>query len=206
MVKKIFCIMGYMGSGKDTLVRNASEILGDKVKVLVSHTTRPMRKGEKEGREYYFIDNKEFLKMMEYNAFVENRKYNTKVEEDGKITDATWFYGLSVEEVESSEYGIFIVDAEGFDQLKERYGRNVVVPIFINVREEVLRERALARGDLAEEVERRLRDDKARFFNFRVNIVYKTIKNEGNIEDATNELVGYIAKEMRMNVPCKKRK
>ena len=95
-VKKIFCIIGYMATGKDTIVTQASKILGDKVKVLVSHTTRPMRKGEKEGREYYFINNKEFLKMKEYGAFVESRKYNTKVEENGKITDATWFYGLFI--------------------------------------------------------------------------------------------------------------
>ena len=59
-VKKIFCVIGYMAVGKDTIVTQASKILGNKVKVLVSHTTRPMRKGEKEGREYYFINNKEY--------------------------------------------------------------------------------------------------------------------------------------------------
>ena len=205
-VKKIFCIIGYMAVGKDTIVKEASEILGDKVKVLVSHTTRPMRKGEKEGREYYFINNKEFLKMKEYGAFVESRKYNTKVEENGKITDATWFYGLSAEEVESSEYSIVIVDSDGYMELREKYGRDIVIPIYISVKDEVIKERALARGDLEEEVNRRIADDKKRFLNFRVNIVYKTIKNEGNIEDTVEEFVGYICKMMGMNKPCPKKK
>ena len=49
-------------------------------------------------------------------------------------------------------------------------------------------------------------DDKKRFLNFRVNIVYKTIKNEGNIEDTVEEFVGYICKMMGMNKPCPKKK
>lgn len=205
-VKKIFCIIGYMATGKDTIVTQASKILGDKVKVLVSHTTRPMRKGEKEGREYYFINNKEFLKMKEYGAFVESRKYNTKVEENGKIIDATWFYGLSAEEVENNEYSIVIVDAEGYMELREKYGRDLVTPIYISAKDDIIRERALARGDLEEEVNRRIADDKKRFLNFRVNIVYKTIKNEGNIEDAVDELIGYICKVMGVNKICPKKK
>ena len=47
---------------------------------------------------------------------------------------------------------------------------------------------------------------KKRFLNFRVNIVYKTIKNEGNIEDAVDELIGYICKVMGVNKICLKKK
>ena len=154
-----------------------------------------MRKGEKEGREYYFINNKEFLKMKEYGAFVESRKYNTKVEENGKIIDATWFYGLSAEEVENSgKYTVVIVDSDGYIELKEKYGREVVVPIYISAKDEIIKERALARGDLEEEIDRRITDDKKRFLNFQVFTVYKTIRNNGKIEDAIDEFVRYINK------------
>lgn len=195
-VRKIFCVLGYSGVGKDTIVKKASEQLGDKVKVLVSHTTRPMRKGEQEGKTYYYIDNKEFLKMKEYYSFIESRTYNTKVEKDGEIVDDVWMYGLSVDEVNSCEYGIFIVDSIGFKALKKHYGNDVVIPIYISAKENILKERLLARGDLEDEVNRRLIDDKARFLDFRVKTVYKEIKNEGNIDEAVKELVNYIKKEI----------
>lgn len=194
--KKIFCIMGYSATGKDTLVKKTSEQLGDKVKILVSHTTRPMRKNEKDGVDYYFIDNKEFIKMKEHYSFIESRIYKTKVEKDGDIVDDTWMYGLSVDEINSCEYGMFIVDADGFRELRKHYGNDVVIPIYIKANEELLRQRLLTRGDLLDEANRRLEDDKKKFFDFRVKTVYKEIKNEGNIDEAVKELVNYIKKEI----------
>lgn len=204
-VKKIFCIIGYTASGKDTISKELIKIFNGKLRFLVSHTTRPMRKQEKEGREYYFIDNKEFLRMKECNEFVETRVYHTKVEKNGKVVNDTWYYGLSIKEVESCEFGLFIVDANGFDEIRAKYGSNIVVPIYINVKEEILRERAKERGDLIDEFERRLADDKLKFRNFRVKVMYKNIFNDDNLQKAVDETVAFIRAEMGEKPQCKKK-
>ena len=85
--------------------------------------------------------------MVACNEFVETRVYHTKVEKNGEIVDDTWYYGLSIREVESCEYGLFIVDADGFNEIRERYGSSVVIPIYINVKDEVLKERGISLDD-----------------------------------------------------------
>ena len=62
MANKIYAILGFSGSGKDTTVKNLLN-KHDDLQNLVSYTTRPMRVGEQDGREYYFIDNAEFNAM-----------------------------------------------------------------------------------------------------------------------------------------------
>lgn len=108
-VKKIFCIIGYMATGKDTIVTQASKILGNKVKVLVSHTTRPMRKGEKEGINYYF------KKEIDLNNLIEYRKYQT--------INGTYFYGIEKEEIENklkqNDTLIVILDYRGLKAMRE---------------------------------------------------------------------------------------
>ena len=52
---KIYCIMGKSSTGKDTLFK---KILGDEslsLKTIVPYTTRPVRAGEKNGVEYFFL-------------------------------------------------------------------------------------------------------------------------------------------------------
>ena len=207
---KIFCIMGYSGTGKDTLSREVLKKL-DNVHMLVSHTTRPMRPSEQEGREYHFIDGATFLKMKEYNAFAETREYHTKVEKNGEIVDDTWRYGMSYDEINKYNYSIFIVDYQGFKEIREKYGKNVVTPIYINVQLEQLKERAMKRGDLEAEIDRRLADDQAKFKEFRVKVVYNKIDNSnGRFEQAVEELrhliQGIIEDEERVRENCKRKK
>ena len=53
---KIICLLGKSCSGKDTIYKKllADESLG--LVPFVTYTTRPMRAGEQEGREYHFTD------------------------------------------------------------------------------------------------------------------------------------------------------
>ena len=53
---KIFYIMGKSASGKDSIYSVLSEKEELKFQKLVLYTTRPIREGEKEGREYFFTD------------------------------------------------------------------------------------------------------------------------------------------------------
>lgn len=201
--KKIFALLGYMGVGKDTILKQVLKDMDD-VKPIISTTTRPMRKGETEGVEYYFIDDTEFFRRG--TDFVEQRIYHTKVKENGVEKEATWRYGIERAELEKDDYLIVIVDSVGYKELKNYVGNNKIVPIFISAPQEELKARALARGDLEAEVDRRLKDDYERFMDFRVRTVYHEVKNgEGRLEEAIKEVEGIITKHINevKEVKCK---
>ena len=201
--KKIFALLGYMGVGKDTILKQVLKDMDD-VKPIISTTTRPMRKGETEGVEYYFIDDTEFFRRG--TDFVEQRIYHTKVKENGVEKDATWRYGIERMELEKDDYLIVIVDSVGYKELKNYVGNNKIVPIFISAPQEELKARALARGDLEAEVDRRLKDDYERFMDFRVRTVYHEVKNgEGRLEEAIKEVEGIITKHINevKEIKCK---
>lgn len=204
--KKIFALLGYMGVGKDTILKQVLKDIDD-VKPIISTTTRPMRKGETEGVEYYFIDDTEFFRRG--TDFVEQRIYHTKVKENGVEKEATWRYGIERAELEKDDYLIVIVDSVGYKELKNYVGNGRIVPIFISAPQEELRARALARGDLEAEVDRRLKDDYERFLPFRVGTVYDEVKNgEGRLEEAIKEVEGIITKHINevKEVKCKRTK
>ena len=66
----IVLITGPSGAGKSTFV-NAVMADDSRLAFSISTTTRPMRKGEANGREYDFVDEKKFQELIEQNAFVE---------------------------------------------------------------------------------------------------------------------------------------
>lgn len=201
--KKIFALLGYMGVGKDTILKQVLKDMDD-VKPIISTTTRPMRKGETEGVEYYFIDDTEFFRRG--TDFVEQRIYHTKVKENGVEKDATWRYGIERMELEKDDYLIVIVDSVGYKELKDYVGNGRIVPIFISAPQEELKARALARGDLEAEVDRRLKDDYERFMDFRVRTVYHEVKNtNGRLEEAIKEVENIITKHINevKEIKCK---
>lgn len=52
--------MGKSASGKDTIFKQIKERMPN-LKTIVIYTTRPIREGEQEGVEYYFVDEKDWL-------------------------------------------------------------------------------------------------------------------------------------------------
>lgn len=139
-MKKIFILVGPSGSGKTTLGRYL-ESLG--IPELVSHTTREPRKGEIEGKSYYFINKEEFDKIerVEYSNYSGN------------------FYCLSKKEVENklSNYEIVfaVTDINGMKQIKKQYPEETV-SIFIEVTMDEMIDRMLERGDNKESIAKRM--------------------------------------------------
>jgi guanylate kinase len=70
----IIVFSGPSGGGKTTIVK---EILKNFPEIVfsISTTTRPMRKTERDGVEYFFIPESEFLKKIENNEFIEWEKF-----------------------------------------------------------------------------------------------------------------------------------
>ena len=135
---KIFVIMGPSCSGKDTLFNEVNNYYNGKLKPIVLYTTRPMREGEIEGKTYYFIDDKTLNEMKENNEIIESRSYNTVA--------GIWTYATTSRSIdlENNDY-LTINTLEGFKSLKEYYGEDVIVPLYIQVDEDVRLRRAINR-------------------------------------------------------------
>jgi guanylate kinase len=129
----LFVVTGPSGCGKSTIIHRVLDAL-DGVRFSVSHTTRPPREGEVNGRDYYFISPAEFAKMIDREAFLEwavvhGHQYGTSRKEveskaaaadlilDVDVQGARRLRGLPVEAV-----FVFIVPPR-FEDLKERLER-----------------------------------------------------------------------------------
>ena len=73
-MKPVFVVTGPSGAGKGTLIRALLERL-PQLEVAVSATTRPMRAGEEDGREYWFLDDEQFSERVEDGEFLEWVEY-----------------------------------------------------------------------------------------------------------------------------------
>ncbi len=135
---KIYCICGKSSSGKDTVYKRllADNELG--LNQLVTYTTRPIREGEVNGREYFFIDEAEALRLHEEGKIVESRAYNTVF--------GIWKY-MTVDDgldLNSKSY-VVIGTLESYVQIRNYFGKENVVPVMIEVDDGERLERALKR-------------------------------------------------------------
>lgn len=163
MKSKIYALLGFSGSGKDTTMRTILE-RHDDLQNVVSWTTRPMRQGEQHGREYYFTNSNEFNSMYENGEFIEIREYFV-------ANGDTWYYGFTTSELDeklSRGNVVMIIDLDGFKEMKEIY-KDKCIGVFLKVDLDTLIQRILNREELTWEVVseavRRLNDDKDRAFN-----------------------------------------
>ena len=108
---KIVIIVGATCSGKDTLARKLVNEFG--YKMVVSTTSRPMRNGEVEGREYHFVTKEKSKEMLEKDMFIEHREYEVQ---NGDV----WIYGITKDQFDSGKH-VAIVDFNGMKSLLEYF-------------------------------------------------------------------------------------
>ncbi|MGL5765300.1 MAG: hypothetical protein ACRCX8_06635 [Sarcina sp.] len=160
-MRKIITLTGCMGSGKDTLLRGVIRLTD--VNGIVSTTSRPMRQGEQQGREYNFIHKDKAIEMFNNGDFIEHRKY--------KVANGdTWIYGIEKKSlnIEDDKIYIVIVDLKGLYEL-ERYLDNIgqgdtLTSIYVDCNAHMRINRALDREGIlsdkqVEEICRRNMDD-----------------------------------------------
>ena len=74
--KGILIVMsGFSGAGKGTIVKEILNKYGDDYKLSISATTRQPRKGEEDGKDYFFLTKDKFESMIEQDGFVEWAEY-----------------------------------------------------------------------------------------------------------------------------------
>lgn len=142
----LFIVTGPSGVGKSTLVDRVLKEVNN-LKFSVSHTTRPKRKGEMEGKDYYFISRQQFESMIQENRFIE------WAEVHGNL------YGTSRREMEKKILHhdlILDIDVQGARQVKEKLKRGIFIFIFPPSYEE-LKKRLQQRGEDEFIIQKRLK-------------------------------------------------
>lgn len=158
-MSKVLVLVGFSACGKDT-VKSLLEHRG--YKSLVSHTTRPMRNNEVEGKEYYFINKSTYNRMKKNKEFTSScRTYKAYLGGTKKLK--TYYYALSKKELDNQFNKVVVLDLGGAEALKKDLG-NDMITVFIDTPENVRKGRCMNRGDFKEkEWERRAEDDRKIF-------------------------------------------
>ncbi len=136
---KIFYLLGKSSSGKDSIYKQI--ILDDALSLrrIVSYTTRPIRTGEEEGREYHFTDKATLDRLAGEDKVIEMRTYHTM--------RGDWHY-FTVDDGQVDlvrhDYAV-IGTLESYLMVRNFYGKEHVLPIYIEVDDGIRLMRAVKR-------------------------------------------------------------
>lgn len=135
---KIFCIVGKSSSGKDSIFAKIKKQMPE-LKDIVTYTTRPIREGEKDGREYHFVDEAALHAFEKQNRVIEQRSYNTKC--------GIWYYFTADDgQIDLTETDYLVIGTlESYISTREYFGVEAVVPLYVEVEDGLRLFRALER-------------------------------------------------------------
>jgi guanylate kinase len=108
------------GAGKTTIAHAVIQQIPDVVR-SVSMTSRPIRQGEIEGKDYFFVSKTEFIRRMKQGQFLEW----AEVHENLYGTPKTWVN----KQIAQGKIVLLVIDVQGAEQIKEVYPE--CVSIFI---------------------------------------------------------------------------
>ena len=159
---KIYCIMGKSSSGKDSIYKMLMQDEELSLKKVIPYTTRPMRAGEREGVEYFFCSEEQLAAFEEAGKVIELRAYQT--------VHGIWkYFTVNDHQIadEKQDY-LLIGTLESYLKIRDYFGRERVVPIYVEVEDGERLMRAIERERMQgqpkyEEMCRRFLADSADF-------------------------------------------
>lgn len=158
-MSKLFFVLGKSCSGKDTIFQQLKKDKSLNLHTVVGYTTRPMRAGEIDGIEYYFVDEKKLETLKNQGKVIECRDYQT--------VHGVWSYFTADDGQIDFNLGnyLYIGTLESYEKMVQYYGKDIIVPIYIEVEtgerlyRAVNRERAQENPKYAELCRRFLADE-----------------------------------------------
>lgn len=179
----LIVISGPSGAGKDTIV---NEVLkrNHNIWVSISMTSRTMRRGEEEGRDYFFITDTEFKKRIKNGVFLEYAKYNDH------------YYGTPKDKInEKLDAGIdviLVIEIQGALKVKELVPDAIFIFILPPSMSE-LRRRLVNRK--TEDKEKILKRFRRAYQEINEVTKYNYVVTNDDLEDATNKVNAILLSE-----------
>ena len=190
---RLFYMIGKSSTGKDTIYREVISRTDLDLNPLVMYTTRPIRKGETDGKEYYFVDENVLNELEKEGRVIEKRAYHT--------IHGIWTYFTVDDEhadLNRKDY-LAIGTLESYAQIRNYYGEKLVVPIYIQVEDGLRLERALKREKQQlvpkyEELCRRFLADQADYAEEKLAKagIDRRFSNDKDIMSCVEEVVAFI--------------
>lgn len=188
----IYYLMGKSAAGKDTVYARLLENDQIKLQRMVLYTTRPIRAGEENGREYFFVPEEQLREFRKSGKIIELREYQT--------VHGVWTYFTvddgQVEPGKGDYLGIGTL--ESYKKLRDYYGGDQVCPLYLELEDGERLERALARerrqqNPKYEELCRRFLADQEDFSEEHIlqAQIWRRFSTE-NMEECIGEILRYI--------------
>ena len=194
-MNRIFCLLGKSATGKDKIygVLTARDDLP--LRTIVPYTTRPIRDKETDGDPYFFRTIPQLEQAQEEGKVIECRRYDTYY--------GPWYYYTMDDgqiDLQEASYLIATGTLEGYRSLRDYFGEEAVLPLYIRVDEGERLQRALDRERKQkepkyEEMCRRSLSDAADFSeeNIAAAGITRFFDNPtGGMDGCVEEIVAYI--------------
>ncbi|MBK8467036.1 MAG: guanylate kinase [Chloracidobacterium sp.] len=187
MTGRLIIISSPSGGGKGTLIKEVRAMMPD-LGFSVSHTTRPQRFGEENGREYFFITKEEFERRISDGDFLEYAEVHGNL------------YGTSISESEKAASTgrdlIVEIDVQGAVQIMDKLSDSLISIFILPPSFEVLRARLTSRGtEGSAELKTRLRNafnEVLQYSKFKYVIINQ------DVSIASRQIVSIITAERQM--------
>ena len=136
---RIFYLMGKSSTGKDSFYKQliSDEKLG--LKNIVMYTTSPIRAQERNGEEYFFVNDEVLARLEAAGKVIEKRSYDT--------IHGIWnYFTVCDDQIDLENHNYVIIGTlESYVASKKYFGEGVLVPVYIEVDDGVRLQRALDR-------------------------------------------------------------
>lgn len=190
---KLFYIMGKSSSGKDTIYEDMLLRPELRLRPFIMYTTRPIRAKETDGVQYHFVTEEKLRLMQAEGRVIELRSYDT--------VQGIWYYFTADGDDIDMEHHDYLAlgTLESYAKVRDYYGTERVVPVYIEVSDEQRLARSIKREKKQavpnyEEVCRRFLADQKDFSeeNIKNAGITKRFANDDDRQICMDEVAAYI--------------
>lgn len=175
-----FLFIGRTASGKSSIAKAVCEKMG--LTQVVSYTTRPMRKSEKNGSDHIFITDEEVS------------QYENDIAAYTEINGYKYFTTYDV--IDKAD--IYVIDPIGVDNLKIKCGdRYEFVEIYIRTPQKLAQERARIRGDKLKDFKQRWVSENKMFTDYEKEQAFNYhLLNNRPFDESVDKVCEWIQREL----------
>ncbi|MCF0107776.1 MAG: guanylate kinase [Bacilli bacterium] len=180
-------LSGASASGKTEVAKMLAKKYG--ITKMITTTTRDLRVGEVNGKDYFFVSKQQFEIMLRQDKFVEHTIYNGN------------FYGSTKDQIANNR--CVVIDPAGlrsYINLRD----NSIVTFFLDSTEDTRHQRMIERGDLEDKIKSRLIHDREAFAPSNIPKVDFHVNSETtSVEEVADEIYKIYNEEMNRRFPKK---